>query len=149
MFDSGQRGHVSREELLSYELTSVPRSIADADGAKLIAIKSDLLHILRDHAEVAQLPPNTTHIIDAMALIQSLKPGAAYDHMAQQVFRSMLVGTGSTAIIHWVVDTYPVISIKHAEHERRDEVMGVLQYSIKSGKQSVPSQYKRALRCGS
>jgi hypothetical protein len=53
-----------------------------------------------------------------------------------------------TAIVHWVVDTYPVISIKQSEHAKIDDNIGVLHYSIKSGKQPVPSQYKRALCCG-
>ncbi len=33
-FDAGRDGQVARDVLLSYELTSVPRSLADADGAK-------------------------------------------------------------------------------------------------------------------
>jgi hypothetical protein len=135
---------------MSYELTSVPRSLADADGAKLSATKSDILHILRDKAACVPLPlpVNTTHIIDGMAVLQSLNPNITYDHLAEQIFKLMLKGTGPAAIVHWVVDTYPAISIKHSEHAKRDDIIGVLHYSIKSGKQPVPRQYKRALRCG-
>ena len=42
---------MSRDDLMSYELTSVPRSPAEADGAKLGATKADLLHILTDKAD--------------------------------------------------------------------------------------------------
>ena len=137
--------------MLSFELTSVPRSLAGPDGAKLKAKKkSDLLHMLRDKADAVPLPlpANTTHIVDAMAVLQSLTPQYTYDDLAVQVFKCMLKGTGDAAIVHWVVDTYPTISIKHAEHARRDDIIGVLHYSIKSGKQPVPNQYKKALRSG-
>lgn len=51
--------------------------------------------------------------------------------------------------MHWVVDTYPAVSIKAAEHDRRDNLFGgALGYTIKSGGQRVPKQFKRALRCG-
>ena len=135
---------------MSYELTSVPRSLADSDGAKLTATKSDLLHVLRDKAAEVPLPlpANITHIVDAMAVLQSLNPQFTYDHLALQVFKLTLKGTGNAAIVHWVVDTYPAISIKHAEHARRADAIGVLHYSITSGKQPVPSQYKKALRSG-
>ena len=150
LYDCAQRGKVNRDELLSYELTSVPRSLADPDGAKLSAVKADLLHILRDEAETVPLPlpPNTTHIVDAMAVLQSLDPKNTYDHLALQDFKLLLKGTGNAAIVHWVVDTYPLVSIKHAKHAQRDDVVGVLHYSIKSGNQPVPKQYKKALRCG-
>ena len=88
------------------------------------------------------LPDNTTHIVDAMAVLQSLTPHMSYDHLALHTFKLMLKGTETTSIVHWVVDTYPIISIKYSEHARRDETIGVLNYSIKSGKQLVPIQYK-------
>ena len=82
---------MNRDELMPYELTSVPRSLADADGAKLSATKSDLLHILRDKAADVPLPlANTAHIIDDIPLLQSLNPQITYDHLALQISKLML-----------------------------------------------------------
>ena len=46
--DSGMRGHASRNELFSQELTIVTGSLADAYIAKLGVTKTKLLHILKD-----------------------------------------------------------------------------------------------------
>ena len=148
LYDVGNEANVTRDVLLSFELTSVPRALADADGAKHANKKSDLLHILCDKAIDATLPVNMTHVIDAMALLQSIRnPANTYAELAVQVFLLALKGTGNHAIIHWVIDTYPDISIKKAEHGRREDVLGgALEYTIKSGSQRVLCQFKRALR---
>ena len=39
LYDIGIRGHASRDELMSYKLTSVARSLPDEDGANLGATK--------------------------------------------------------------------------------------------------------------
>lgn len=136
---------------MCYELTSVPRSLADADGAKRTAKKADLLHILRDMADDINVPPHATHVIDAMYLLQSIyQPSPTYAGLALQVLHMMLTGTGCDSTVHWVVDTYPAISIKAAEHGKREELLGnALEYTIKSGSQHVPAQFRRALRSGS
>ena len=114
MYDGGQRCQVNCDELMSYELISVPRYLADVDGAKLSATTSYLLYILRDKAEYVHHPlhANTTHILDAMVVLQSLNPQITYDHLVLQVFKLILKGIGMTAIVPWVVDTYPVTPIK-------------------------------------
>ena len=83
---------MNHDELMSYELTSVPRSLAPhTDCTKLSATKSDLLHILRDKAADVPHPlANTTHIIDDIAVLQSLNPEITYDHLALQIFKLML-----------------------------------------------------------
>ena len=150
LFDAGQDAQVARDVLLSYELTSVPRSLADADGAKHANNKADLLHILSNLATDTIPPPQSTHVIDAMAVLQSIsKPTATYAELAVQVFLLMIKGTGNRALVHWVVDTYPDVSIKQAQQRHRENVLGgALHYTIRSGSQRVPTQFKRALRSG-
>ena len=86
LFDAGQDTQVARNVLLSYELTSIPRSLEDADGAKHANKKADLLHILSNLATDIILPQQCTHIIDAM-------DAATYSELAVQVFLLMIKGT--------------------------------------------------------
>ena len=95
-FDAGQDTQVARNVLLSYVLTSIPRSLADTDGAKHANKKADLLHILSNMAADIILPQQCTHIIDAMAVVQSISIAAAtYAELAVQVFLLMIKGTGN------------------------------------------------------
>ena len=150
LYDIGQETEIPRSVLMSYELTSIPRSLADANGARHKGRKADLLHILRDMAEDVSVPQGTTHVIDAMCLLHGIsRPAPTYEALALQVLHLMLIGTDCKSIVHWVVDTYPPFSIKATEHGLREEHTGnALEYTIKSGSQHVPSQFKRALRSG-
>ena len=152
LYDMGQEALISPEVLLSYELTSIPRSIADSCGAPLKTKKSDLLHILADAAGdfPLPLPINTTHIIDAMPVLQAVtKPADTYEELGEQVLGKVVEGTGNDAELHWVGDTYPEVSIKHSAHGSRENIVGdALKYVIRSGSQRVPHQFKRALRSG-
>ena len=152
LYDMGQEAHISREALLSYELTSIPRSIADSWGAPLRAKKSDLLHMLSEAAVdfPLPLPRNTTHVIDAMPVLQSVtKPAETYDELGEQVLSRVVEGTGNEAELHWVGDGYPDASIKKSAHDNRENAVGDgLNYAIRSGSQRVPHQFKRALRSG-
>ena len=147
-FDAGQDTQVARNVLLSYELTSIPRSLADADGAKHANKKADFLHILSNLATDIILPQQYTHIIDALAVVQSISKAAApYAELAAQVFILMIKGTGNRALVLWIVDAYPEVSIKQAEQSHRENILGgALRYTIRSGTQRVPSPLKRALR---
>ena len=149
LFDAGQDTQVARNVLLSYELTSIPRPLADADEAKHANKKADLLHILSNLATDIILPQQCTHINDAM--VQSIsKAAVTYAELAVQVFLLMIKGTGNRALVHWIVDTYPEVSIKQAEQCHGENILGgALRYTMRSGSQYVPSQLKRALRSGS
>ena len=68
-----------------------------------------------------------------MAVLRSLTPESSYDHLVFQTIKLMLKGTGTNSIVHWVVDTYPIIFKKRSEHARRDDITGILHYSIKCG----------------
>lgn len=85
----------------------------------------------------ANNPHILVHVVDTINVLQSMTPHFMYAHLAPHVFRLMLTETQNAFIIQWDVDTYPVISIKH---EKSEDIRGVLHYSIKSGKQTVPSQ---------
>ena len=137
--------------LLSYELTSIPRSLADADGAKHANNKVYLLYILSNMATDIMLSQQCTHIIDAMTVVQSISKAAATNaERSVQVFLLMIKGTGNRALVHWIVDTDPEVSIKQAEQIHRENILGgALRYTIQSNRQRVPSQLKRALRSGS
>ena len=73
--------------------------------------------------------------------------------LALQVRHLMLIGTDHAdcmSIIHWVLDTYPPFSIKATVHGMKNEHTGnSLEYTIKSGSQHVPPQFKQALCNGS
>ena len=56
-------------------------------------------------------------------------PHITYDHLVLQIFKLMLKGTGITAIVHWVVDTYPVISIMHSQDAKRDYITPLVYYN--------------------
>ena len=147
LFDARQDTQVARNVLLSYELTSIPRSLADSDGEKHANKKENLLHILSNLATDIIQPQQCTHIIDTMAVVQSISNAAAtYSELAVKVFLLMIKGTGNRALVHWIVDTYPEVSIKQAEQSHRENIIGgVMRYTIRSGSQRVPSQLKRAL----
>ena len=151
LFYAGQDTQVARNVLLSYELTSIPRSLADADGSNHANKKADLLHILSNLATYIILPQQYTHIIEAMAVVQSIsKAAATYAELAVQVFLSMIKGTGNRDLVHWIVDTYPEVYIKQAKQSHRENIIGGgLRYTIRSGSQCVLSQLKRTLRSGS
>lgn len=94
LYDIGEQARISRELLLSHELTSLPRSLADSYGAKHKGQKSDLLHILSGLADDSEVPAQITHVIDAMAVLQAIKaPAATYNELARQVFDRMVLGT--------------------------------------------------------
>ena len=83
-----------------------------------------------------------------MAVVESISKAAArYTELAVQVFLLMIKDTGNRALVHWIVDTYPEVSIKQVEKRHREIILGgALRYTIRSGSQRVPSQLKRALR---
>ena len=83
LYDAGQDKKVPRHVVLLFELTSVPRSLADVDGTK------------HNSRKVAH----------------NKKTSVTYDDLALQFFRMIMKGTGDHACIQWVNDTYPDISI--------------------------------------
>ena len=133
LFDDGDT-QVAHNVLLSYELTSIFQSLADADRAKHANKKADLLHILSNLGTDIILPQQCTHIIDAMAVVQSIsKAAATYTELAVQLFLLMIKGTGNRAFIHWIVDIHLEVSIKHAEQSYRENILGgALRYTIQS-----------------
>lgn len=71
----------------SYELTSVSRSIADEDSANLGNKKLDILHLSADTVLIADVPVQSSIIIDAVATIHLLtNPASTYRELAYQVF---------------------------------------------------------------
>ena len=86
-----------------------------------------------------------------MDVVQSIsKAAATYAELVVQVFLLMMKGTGNRALVHWIVDTYHEVDIKHAEQSHRENIIGgTLWYTIRSGSQLVPNQLKSVLRSGS
>ena len=100
LFGAGQDTQVARNVLLSYELTSIPRSLADADGAKHAKKKADLLHILSNLATDIILPHQCTHIIDAMDVVNKISKAAdTYAKLVVQVVLLMIKGTENRALV--------------------------------------------------
>ncbi len=148
----GQTRQISLQELLKYCLGPLPLSIATLEGNPVKTVKANLLTVLEKKAEPAtSIPPRSTWVIDAMAVLQSLTVGSivTYNELASQIFDIITHGVSPDGRVDWVVDTYPEVSIKGVERERRScATDGTLQTKIRSGKQKVDCQYKKALRSG-
>ena len=63
------------------------------------------------------------------------KVAATYAELVVQVFLLKIKGTGIRALIHWILDTYPEVSIKQAEQSHRENITGgALRYTIRSSR---------------
>ena len=125
-----QSRNISLPELFKYSLGPVPLSIATPDSS-------------------AVLPCDSTWIAYAMAILQAIKviTTTTYRELAQLAFNTIVRCVGMSSRIHWVVDTYPEISNKNAEKDRRTtSTAGLLGTTINSENQRIDHQFKKSLR---
>ena len=107
-------------------------------------MKATLLKALEEHAEpmTTILPDaDAAWIVDAMAILQATKMTSnmsykTYSELAFVVFNGVTRGTPPDGRIDWVVDTYPEVSIKSVQRDRRSgDASGSLTTQIRSGTQ--------------
>jgi len=141
---------INLKEVLSYELCSVPISLAHPDGSLRKTTKSALMHLLekdvtcRSSLPTSQLP--TAFLIDAMALIQMVKSsGSATFGELSQKYEDIVAITLRQNIctrVDLIFDQYRSVSIKAGERSRRGESSS-LEVNIHNGSTPVPKQWKK------
>ena len=136
---------INLKEVLSYELCSVPISLAHPDGSLRKTTKSALMHLLeKDVTCHSSLPTSnlpTAFLIDAMALIQMVKSSGSetFGELSQKyedIVTTALRKNGCKRV-DLIFDQYRSVSIKAGERSRRGESSS-LKVNIHSGSTPVP-----------
>ena len=118
------------------------------------AAKSKLAEILENVAGNPETDTsafnNSALIVDAMAVIQSMKgKWKTYGEFADTLLNNLakLARKYNSIRLDFVADRYPTLSIKNTERQRRAD-KGVQRVHIFGKDQSVPKQWKKFLSCG-
>jgi hypothetical protein len=143
------------KELLSYELSAVPYSLAHSDGIMRKTSKSVQLGMLEDDVvdNPSSLPTqhdsssSTAYIIDAMAVIHMIKIArgtATFGDLAAQyyAYHANKFARNGCNRVDVVFDRYESISIKSAEHQKRGN-LNALEISIHSHSTPVSKQWDK------
>ena len=141
---------IKLKEVLSYELCSVPISLAHPDGSLRKTTKSALMLLLgkdvicRSSLPTSQLP--TAFLTDAMALIQTVKSSgsAAFGELSQK-YEDIVASTLHQNVctrVDLIFDQYRSVSIKAGERSRRGESSS-LEVNIHNGSTPVPKQWNK------
>ena len=143
------------EKMLTFNLGPLPLSLAHQDGSMSKTTKASLLHYIESQVQpvpLTEIPPGSTWIVDAMAMLQELRPSSippTFGQLADQVLKQVVDLARSVRgdAIHFVVDTYRNVSIKNTERVRRGSSESLLT-KIYGEDQHVPRQWKKFLACG-
>ena len=141
---------INLKEVLSFELSPVPVSLAHPDGSLRKTNKSILSSLLEKGVSVLprlpQPPPEITsvHIIDGMALVQMVKSGGAktFGELAAKYFSIITdpLRQRDCNRVDVVFDQYWNISIKAGERLRRGSTNS-LEIKINGPSTPVPKQW--------
>lgn len=137
-------------DVLSYELSPIPCSLAHQDGSLRKNTKSHLAGIIEKLVTVVpQLQPspeNTVYILDGMAVIQMIKSGrtATFGELAKHYFNTFTspLSTHKCYCVHVVFDQYLDDSIKAGERTRRGS-SSALEVYIGGPATPVPKQWDK------
>lgn len=136
------------KDVLSFELSPVPYSLANADGSLRKGVKSVLCSILEKDVNVIQRltasPNPTVVIIDGMAVIQMSKSAGAstFGELSEKyysIFTAPLLSDNCVQV-HIVFDQYWERSIKEGERQRRGSTVA-LEVLIGGPATPVPRQW--------
>ena len=141
---------ISLKDVLSYELSAVPSSLAHIDGSLRKTNKSVLMSELDKKADAQlKLPQVTTstisiaHIFDYMALVHMTKSFGAstFDEMTSKYYQLITVPLTLNGChrVDVVFDQYFSLSIKAGKRENRYASMA-LEVQIRGPPSSVPKQ---------
>ena len=146
---AGQTRETNLRDVFTYSLGPVPWSLASADGSLCKTVKSKLLEVLVDGVEPAEdVPPTAARIVDGMAILQSIKNvPATFEELAATIFHIVVPQRTLARRIDFITDTYPEISIKNPEREKRAS-QGTVRIKITGGQQKCPKQWKKFLSSG-
>lgn len=149
----GKSRDIDMKEVLTYSLRKFPQPIATIDGQLVKTPKAKLLHILEGRVKdpiIEQVPSNNAILIDAMALIQSMKRipdtfGSLVEAVLDRILS--LAAKSKSTRADFVCDTYPDVSIKNLERSKRANA-GSTVVRILGSQQKVPRQFKKFLSVG-
>ena len=136
------------KDVLSFELSPVPYSLANADGSLRKGVKSVLCSILEKDVNVIQRltasPNPTVVIIDGMAVIQMSKSAGAstFGELSEKyysIFTALLLSDNCVQV-HIIFDQYWERSIKGGERQRRGSTVA-LEVLIGGPATPVPRQW--------
>ena len=141
---------VNLREILCFELSSVPYSLAHTDGTLRKTTKSVLLQILENDVTVeprlTSLPTMpTVYILDGMALVQMLRFSGAsnFGKMAANYFEFLMAYYQQGCHrLDVVFDQYWQLSIKAGERKKRGEA-SALEVRIHGASTPVPKQFQK------
>lgn len=94
---------------------------------------------------------NNAFIVDAMALIQSMKnKWETFGELCNAIFKNVLklAQQWKSTRVNFVADRYPPISIKQSERSKRSENTGVQKVRVFNKDQHIPKQWKKFLALG-
>ena len=140
----GSRG-INIRDVLCYELSSVPLSLANPDKTLRKTVKSKLFQsLIPSIPTMLTYPSNTPPIFDGMVLLQKLPPtlktfGEVSDYLLKQIVNN------SSRISFFVTDHYLPNSIKSMEREHRSGI-GLLRIRALRRDQAKPKQFDKYLR---
>ncbi len=139
-------------ELMKYSLRKYPAPFATSDGRLVKTPKCKLIHELLRRNDRSSTPSGRTDVllIDGLALLQTMKDiPQTFGRLAEKILHSIISSARmvSAKRVDFVCDTYPTVSIKNTERERRSSA-GVTRIRIGSANQKVPRQFKKFLSLG-
>ena len=123
---------INLKNVLCYELSSVPFSLAHQDGTLRKTTKIVLGGLIESKVTVCQrlhsFPKDTIHLIDAMGLVQAMKSAGTktFGELASKYFNVVTSYIVSCKEVHIVFDQYWDLSIK-AERAHRDSLNSCLK----------------------
>ena len=138
---------INLKEVLSYELSPIPFSLAHQDGSLRKTTKSALASLIEAKVNVcARLQPfprDTIHLIDGMALVQVLKSAGSntFDELASKYFKVITTLLANCKAVHIVFDQYWDVSIKEGERAPRGSLSALLEIRIHGPATPVPKQW--------
>lgn len=138
---------VNLKEVLSFELSSVPFSLAHQDGSLRKTTKSVLAGLIEAKVNVRPhlqaFPRETIHLIDGMALVQMLKSAGSstFGELASKYFKVITSTMANCKEVHMVFDQYWESSIKSGEREHRGSMKCSLEVKIHGPSVPVPKQW--------
>ena len=138
--------------LMKYSLRKYPAPLATSDGNLVKTPKCKLMEELLRRADYSDASPENADaiLLDGMALLQMLKDILeTFGDLAERVVRIIISSAKKAqgSRVDFVSDTYPLVSIKNIEREKRS-MSGVTRVRIGGATQKVPRQFKKFLSLG-
>ena len=139
---------VNLRDVLSYELSAVPCSLAHQDGTLRKTVKSVMASLLEENVDSPPRLPATERsivfVIDAMVQMHKSAGATTFGDLASKYFAivtSHLTSTNCSAV-HLVLDQYWPASIKAGERNRRGS-SDAREVKIVSANTPVPKQWAK------